>query len=321
MRREFLALALCLAVLAAFFGWTLDAGESVSADREQEAPLPSVLEGIEHVMVNVTKREKPGDEEWQALHEEPQRGGWLGGLADFKSKTIAFMNTRYYTANSAEGTLCSYGKMSSDKRYDRFGQIDGVKFEIDHNSWKEHYVLNAAALFKLTGSRFLEFAGVGVDAAAASKQQIDVTFLGVNVPKEEVVRSLNINIDALEYLHAVHLKRAAFEQETFKFGGGPPTPKVVLANVVMLNGTFSKALDASVNAKLYSEIINDGVELKLARNDGEQMTLLSPMVRCYRTYSVEFKTDANGQLVTRRLVDKDGTPHTVPQVFDLSPDI
>lgn len=333
MRRAFLALALFLTLLIAASRITSHAAESTSgesasaasanSEKRAEEPTPSILEGVEHVFVNVTKRERPGDEEWQALHDEPQRASWLGGIGDFKSKTIAFMNTRYYTANSTEGTLCSYGKMSADKRYDRFGQIEGVKFEIDHNSWKEHYVLNAAALFKLTGSRFLEFAGVGIEAAAASKQQIDVTFLGVNIPKEEVVRSLNNNIDALEYLHAVHQKREAYDRETLKFGfsGGPPSPKIVLANVVMLNGTFARALDSSLDGKLYSQIINDGVELRLTQQNGEQMKLLSPVIRCYRTYSVEFKTDANGERVYRVLYDKDRTPHTVPQVFDLTPDI
>jgi hypothetical protein len=329
MRRNFLALAFFLALLSIASRFTSHAaestgGEAASSDNSKpEEPLPAILEGVEHVMVNITKRERPGDEEWQALHDEPQRSGWLGGIGDFKSKTIAFMNTRYYTANSAEGTLCSYGKMSPDKRYDRFGQIEGVKFDIDPNSWKEHYVLNAAALFKLTGSRFLEFAGVGVEAAAANKQQIEVTFLGVNIPKEEVVRSLNGNIEALEYLHAVHLKREAYERETIKFGfsGGPPSPKVVLSNVVMLNGTFAHALDASLDGKLHSEIINDGVELKVAQQNGEQIKLLSPIVRCYRTYSVDFKTDANGDRTFRTLRDKDGSIHTVPQVFDLTPDI
>jgi hypothetical protein len=333
MRRPFFVLALLLTLLTTASRITSRAaetangesanGEAASTEKRAEEPIPSILEGVEHVMVNITKRERPSDEEWQALHDEPQRGGWLGGMSDFKSKTIAFMNTRYYTANSAEGTLCSYGKMSPDKRYDRFGQIEGVKFEIDPNSWKEHYVLNAAALFKLTGSRFLEFAGVGVEAAAANKQQIEVTFLGVNIPKEDVVRSLNSNIEALEYLHAVHLKREAYDRETLKFGfsGGPPSPKVVLSNVVMLNGTFAHALDASLDGKLYSQIINDGVELKVTQQNGEQMRLLSPVVRCYRTYSVEFKTDANGDRIFRTMRDKDGSIHTVPQVFDLTPDI
>ena len=69
----------------------------------------------------------------------------FGSLADFGSKTIAFMNTRYFTANPAEGTLASFGKMDSSKRYDRYGHIAGVEFSIDENSWKQHYVMNAAA--------------------------------------------------------------------------------------------------------------------------------------------------------------------------------
>jgi hypothetical protein len=323
MRRIVSVFTIAATLLAAASYWRLHAADSdVDKNETTENPIEFALDGMEHVMVNITKRERPSDEEWQALHEGQQRGGWLGSVADFRSKSIAFMNTRYFTANSTEGTLASYGKMSADKRYDRFGSIEGVKFEVDQNSWKEHYVLNAAALLKLTGSRFLEFAGVGVEAAAANKQQIEVTFLGTNVPKDEFVRCLNNNIEALEYLGAVHEKRAAYDREKIKlgFGGGPPHAKVVLANVVMLNGTFAKSLDASADVKLHSQIVNDGVELKVTKQNGEQMTLLSPVVRCYRTYSVEFKTGANGDKVFRTVFDREGKPHTVPQVFDLTPD-
>src|SRR4051812_3658324 len=100
MCRPFLALALFLSLLVAASRITLRAAESSSGEstsRESTGteskpaePLPAILEGMEHVFVNVTKRERPSDEEWQALHEEPQRGGWLGGLADLNSKTIAF---------------------------------------------------------------------------------------------------------------------------------------------------------------------------------------------------------------------------------------
>ena len=65
----------------------------------------------------------------------------------------------------ARSHFASFGKMGPDKRYDRFGHIEGVEFSVEQNSWKERYVLNAAALFKLTGSRFLEYAGVKADAA------------------------------------------------------------------------------------------------------------------------------------------------------------
>ena len=81
------------------------------------------LEGMEPVMIDVTNRAPPSPDEWTAMHAEGERAGLLGSLADFRSKTIAFMNTRYYTANPAEGTLASFGKMDSAKRYDRYGQI------------------------------------------------------------------------------------------------------------------------------------------------------------------------------------------------------
>jgi hypothetical protein len=80
-------------------------------------------------------------------------------------------------------------------------------------------------------------------------------------------------------------------------------------------------LDASVGGKLYSRIIDDGVELKVAKQNGEEITLLSPVVRCYRTHTVEFKTDANGNLAAFELVDSKGQHYRVPQVFDLTPDI
>jgi hypothetical protein len=63
------------------------------------------------------------------------------------------------------------------------------------------------------------------------------------------------------------------------------------------------------------------VELKLKKSNGEELTLLSPVVRCYRTYSVEFKTGNDGQPDFRTLTDKKGNKHRVPQVFDLTPDL
>ena len=55
----------------------------------------------------------------------------------------------------------------------------------------------------------------------------------------------------------------------FKFGKtAPPAPKVVLANVMMLNGAIAESLDASIDAKLHSKILDDGVSLSLTRKDG-----------------------------------------------------
>jgi hypothetical protein len=268
------------------------------------------------VALDVTEREPPSDVEWEAVHKDVERG-FFDGLADFHSRTIAFMNTRYYTPNQTEGTLASFGKMGSDKRYDRYGHIRGVEFSVEQNSWKQRHVLNAAALFKLAGSRFMEFAGVGVDVAAKDRRQIEVTFIGTNVPKEDVIGRLNDDIEALEYLDAVRAKRSEYDDNKFKLfaGKAPPEPKVVLSNVVMLDGKFSKALDASIDGKLHSRILDDGIELKVKKKTGEETTLLSPVVRCYRTYAIEFKPGR------AKLEDSKGRVHDVPQVFDLTPDL
>ena len=289
-------------------------GEDLTADEQ-------ALKGLEAVMVDVTDRKQPSQDEWEALNGEPQRG-MFGSLSDFRSRTIAFMNTRYFTSNPTDGTLASFGKMGSDKRYDRFGHIQGVQFAIEQNSWKQRHVVNAAALFKLAGSRFMEYAGVGVAAAAQDKRQIEVTFIGTTVPKDEAIRKLNSDVAALEYLDGLQQQRAEYQKKSIKlFGGAPPAPKVVLANVMMLDGRFSTALDASADGKLHSRILGDGVELKVVQRNGEEITLLSPVVRCYRTYSVEFKKDGNNQPVRFQFRDREGRPHNVPQVFDLTPDI
>ncbi len=67
--------------------------------------------------------------------------------------------------------------------------------------------------------------------------------------------------------------------------------------------------------------LKSDADLTLTTKNGDQMTLLSPVVRCYRTYSVEFKTDAAGNLLRENRLDKDGVTHSVPQIFDLTPDI
>ena len=317
--------ALLLPVLLLAIG-SLGPITSVSSE-EPKAPVAKAIDlkkaaqalaGLEPVMVDVTEGEPPSKEEWDSLHEEKERG-MLGSLADFRSRTVAFMNTRYFTANPAEGTLASYGKMGSDKRYDRFGHIEHVAFSIEQNSWKQRHVLNAAALFKLAGGRFMEFAGVGVDVAAADKRQIDVTFVGTTVPKDEAIRRLNADPAALAYLGTLAQKQA--EGGGGLFGAKPPAPRVVLSNVVMLNGNFSQALDASVDGKLHNRVVGDSVELKVVKQNGEQVTLMSPVVRCYRTFAVEFKTDANKQPMRFQLRDAQGVVHVVPQVFDLTPDL
>ena len=307
--------AVLAALVLSFCSAPVSRGEEPAIDN----PL---LKGMEPLMVCCTKRDPPSQQEWIALSQDTQRGGLLGSIADFNSKTIAFNNTRYYTANATEGTLASYGKMSADKRYDRFAQIEGVEFSLDQNTWKEKYVLNAAALLKLTGSRFLEYAGVGLETAVDKNRQIEITFLGTNVPKDKVIRRLNSDTQALEYFDAVQQKVAAFQRNNFKLGKTPPpSPKVVLSNVVMLTGNFSNALNANLDASLHSALLQDGLELKLMMKNGTQMTLLSPVVRCYRSYSIEFKSDANGNVTREQRVEADGSVHIVPQVFDLTPDI
>jgi hypothetical protein len=182
--------------------------------------------------------------------------------------------------------------------------------------------MNAAALLKLTGSRFLEYAGVTLDTAVDKNRQLDITFLGTNVPKDKVIRQLNNDAQALGYLETIQQKQDNYDHDNFKLvKSAPPAPKVVLANVVMLTGDFSSALNADVDASLNSRVLQDGIELKLTMKNGEQMTLLSPVVRCYRTYSIEFKTDASGNVLHEQHFDKDGSTRLVPQIFDLTPDI
>jgi hypothetical protein len=305
---------ICLAML-------LLAAPKLAFSADDAGGTSPLLKGMEPLMVCCTKRDPPSHDEWNALSHDSQRAAF-SGIADFKSRTIAFNNSRYYTANATEGTLASYGKMGSDKRYDRFAQIDGVEFAVDQNSWKERYVLNAAALLKLTGSRFLEYAGVGLEAAVDKNRQIDITFLGTNVPKDKVIHRLNNDIQALEYFDTLQQKVSSFDRETFKLGKTPPpAPKVVLANVVMLTGNFSSALNADTDASLHSRVLDDGVELKMTMKNGDEYTLLSPVVRCYRTYSIEFKTDGNGNVIREPRVDANRNTHFVPQVFDLTPDI
>ncbi len=208
------------------FTLALLCSQAILAFGEEPAADSPVLRGMEPLMVCCTKRTPPTQSEWSALSQDAQRSGLLGGVSDFKSRTIAFNSSRYYTLNATEGTLASYGKMGSDRRYDRFGQIEGVEFSIDQNSWKERYVMNAAALLKLTGSRFLEYAGITLDTAVDKNRQIDITFLGTNIPKDKVIRQLNNNADALEYLDTLQQKYASYDHDNFKLvKSAPPAAK------------------------------------------------------------------------------------------------
>lgn len=284
--------------------------------------VEAMLQDMPAVMVPLTNREAPSEEEWESLHEDTQRAGLFGSLADFKSPTISFMGTRYFTNNCAEGTLASYGKMDKSG-FDRFGHIAAVEFDVPANSWKERYALNAAALVKLTGTaRFAEFAGVGLDTAAQDRRQIEVTFLGTMVPKDEAIRRLNQDVEALEYLSAVHAKRAQHKNRFGLLGGSPPpAPKVVLANVMMLDARTSRMLDAGVGSEAKSILHGVGGKLELANQRFEDRALLTPVVRCYRTYSIEFRTDSNGNLERALRTGPDGRQAQVPVVFDLTPDL
>ncbi|MCE9548029.1 MAG: hypothetical protein K8T25_21355 [Planctomycetia bacterium] len=316
MPRSFLVamLAICLAM-----------GSMRSA---QAADPPSheddTVENMQPVMVSLADRDAPSAEEWKTLHDEPERAGQFGSLGDLKSQTISFMNTQYFTANRIEGTLASYGKMDGKNRFDRYGHISGVEFDVPSNSWKERYALNAAALVKLTGrARFKEFAGVELDTAVNDRRQIEVTFVGTIVPKDEAIRRLNADVDALEYLTTLHLKKLQFKKgwNLLASPAPPPAPKVVLANVIMLDGKSSASFDGNLAGKAETVIHGIGGELKLSRQTGEEIALLTPVVRCYRTYSIEFKTDADGKLEYVTRADREGRPHQVPVIFDLTPDL
>jgi hypothetical protein len=309
----FTILAACLVAGSLSTAWAED----------PNAALDSALESMQPVMISLEDREAPSDEEWESLQTEERRT-LLGGLSDFRSSTISFMDTRYYTHNRAEGTLASYGKMDDKKRFDRYGHIAGVEYDVASNSWKERYVLNAAALVKLTGkAKFEQFTGVSLDTAVNDRQQIEVTFLGTTVPKDEVIRCLNADVEALEYLAALHERRTQHEQKGLAklAGTAPPKPKVVLANVIMLDGKTSQVFEGNLDGKVKTVIHGIGGELKLVRQRGAETTLQTPVVRCYRTYSIEFKTTAGGQLERVTRTDSKGQNHQLPVVFDLTPDL
>lgn len=294
---------------------------AVGADdpADEAAPRPAP------VLLDITDREPPSDEEWNELHDITSRGLLGdGGLGDFSSKFIRVNGTRYWTTNATEGTLAAYGKKITDKpqHFDRMGHIRGVEYSIDDNCWQAKYVVNSDALLKLTGNRFLEYAGVAPDVAAAGRKQIEITFLVVDLPKEQIIRQLNADAEALEYFDGLlsrlqqHRKlglKKAFEKE-------PPTPQVVVGNVVVLSGKFSKAWDLAANAALQDVVTTTGVKLAVAGQKNETVTYLSPVVRCYRMFSVDFKVDDQGHLVRREVRDEQGRKKLLPQVFDLTPE-
>ena len=281
------------------------------------------IEGMTPVMVSLADGEAPSDEEWESLHSDTQRAGLFGSLGDLKSQTVSFMDTSYFTPNCAEGTLASYGKMDSKNRFDRYGHIAGVEFDVPRNSWKQRYALNAAALVKLTGrARFAEFAGVELNTAVEDRRQIEVTFMGTMAPKDEAIRRLNADIEALEYLAAIDAKHRRQNKALRLLGkAAEPAPKVVLANVVMLDGKSSAVVERSLGGTAESIIHGVGGGLKLVKNSGEEIELLTPVVRCYRTYSIEFRTDADGNLQKVPRQDARGQVRRVPVVFDLTPDL
>jgi hypothetical protein len=95
----------------------------------------------------------------------------------------------------------------------------------------------------------------------------------------------------------------------------------VLANVIMLDGKSRKLVEGSLGGQAESVLHGVGGGLKVAKSGGESISLLTPVVRCYRTYSIEFKTKANGNLDRVVKLDRTGQSRNVPVAFDLTPDL
>jgi hypothetical protein len=294
---------------------------SAADDPAVETPSPPMP-----ILLDITDRDPPSAEEWKSLHQEVSRGVLRdGGLGDFSSKFIRVNGTRYWTTNATEGTLASYGKKITDnpQHYDRMGHIKGVEYSVDGNSWKAKYVVNSDALLKLTGNRFLEYAGVAADVAAAGAKQIEITFLVVDVPKEQIIRQLNADVDALEYFDGLLARLQQYRNLGLKkaFEKEPPTPQVVVGNVIVLSGAFTKSWDLAANGVIRNVVTATGVKLELRGQRNETVTCNSPVVRCYRMYSVDFKVDEQGRPIRVELLDAQGRKKLVPQVFDLTPEI
>jgi hypothetical protein len=316
-------------LLLLFFLWqwsslgrcVVSAADPVAADPPVAPSPPPPL-----VMLDVTDREPPSAEEWKSLHQEVSRGLFGdGGLGDFASKHIRVNGTRYWATNATEGTLASYGKKTTDnpQHYDRMGHIEGVEVSVDVNSWKARYVVNSDALLKLTGDRFLEYAGVAADVAAAGRKQIEITFLVVDVPKAEIIRRLNADVAALEYFDGLLARLEQHRNLGLKkvFQKEPPTPQVVVGNVMILSGEFSKAWGLSADGALRNVVTGTGVRLEVRGEKNEAITYQSPVVRCYRMYSVDFKVDREGRPIRVEVVDDQGRRRLVPQIFDLTSEI
>src|SRR5262245_40098601 len=111
----------CFAALVAL-GLAVSASATLADDFDISAA--DMIDGMRPVMVPLDGREPLSDDEWEALQEGSERAvltGLFGKLGDLKRQTISFMDTRYFTPNSAEGTLASYGKMDTKNRFDRYG--------------------------------------------------------------------------------------------------------------------------------------------------------------------------------------------------------
>jgi len=311
-----------LVLLLLTWQWFSPTRFAISADE----PTVAALSPSAPIMLDITDRDPPSAEEWKSLHQEVSRGVVRdGGLADFSSKHIRVNGTRYWTTNATEGTVASYGKksMENPQHFDRMGHIKGVEHSIDGNSWNAKYVVNSDALLKLTGNRFVEYAGVSADVAAAGAKQIEISFLVVDVPKELIIRQLNADVEALEYFDGLQTRlqqhrnlglKKAFEKE-------PPTPQVVVGNVIVLSGAFARSWDLSTNASLRTVVTATGVKLELRGKKNEAITYGSPVVRCYRMYSVDFKVDDQGRPIRVEMLDGQGRKRIVPQVFDLTSEI
>ncbi|MDZ4684534.1 MAG: hypothetical protein SH850_05545 [Planctomycetaceae bacterium] len=295
---------------------------TISADEPSVAtPTPPAP-----IMLDITDRDPPSAEEWKSLHLEINRGLLGdGGLGDFSSKYIRVNGTRYWTTNATEGTLASYGKKITDnpQHYDRMGHIKGVEYSVDGNSWKGKYVVNSDALLKLTGNRFREYAGVSADVASAGAKQIEITFLVVDVPKEQIIRQLNADSEALEYFGGLLARLQQHRNSRLKkvLEKEPPTPQVVVGNVIVLSGEFSKSWDLAANGAIRNVVTATGVKLEINGRMNETITCVSPVVRCYRMYSVDFKIDDQGRPISVEVLDPQGRKKIVPQVFDLTPEI
>lgn len=308
-----------MARMLALLSWAALSLTAAAEEPEASSPIEAVHEFNEHLLARLSP-------EATLLHEKGTSarifGLERGGIDDFRAKTIRVQNTLYWTEDAAEASLASYGKTTAGERFDRMGLIQGVEYSIEGNSWSARYALNADALLMVAGGRFEEYAGMTFRAAADQKKTVEITFQATNVPKKEVLHKLNRDVEALEYFDGLLKKMAAYEKLGLKkrFAKRPAEPRVVLSNITMLGGNIAKAVQGSIDGKIHTRVLGDAVELKVVGSDHRTTTWLSPVVRCYRMYLVEFKRDDDEALERIDLVDADGNVHHVPQIFDLTPD-